>query len=74
VPLPGAPTCNLMTSTEALDMVSTNAMGDGSSPIVVPNSAALEGVNIYHQWAIWDPSVNSLGIVLSNGAIATLGN
>jgi hypothetical protein len=74
VPLPGAPTCNLMTSTEALDMVSTNALGDGSSPMVVPNSIALEGINIYHQWAIWDPTVNNLGIVMSNGAIATLGN
>jgi hypothetical protein len=74
VPLPGAPTCSLMTATELLDLTITNAMGSGSSPIVVPNSAALEGVNIYHQWAIWDPTVNSIGIVLSNGAIATLGN
>jgi hypothetical protein len=74
VPLPGAPTCNLLSSTEAMDLAITDASGSAQSPIVVPISAALEGVNIYHQWAIWDPTVNNLGIVMSNGAIATLGN
>tara|TARA_R110002072_G_scaffold228234_13_gene385448 strand:+ start:28073 stop:30133 length:2061 start_codon:yes stop_codon:yes gene_type:complete len=74
VPLPGAPGCNLLTSTEALDLAITDASGNSNSPIVVPNTTALEGVNIYHQWAIWDPTVNNLGIIMSNGAIATLGN
>jgi hypothetical protein len=74
VPLPGAPTCNLLTSTEALDLVLTSAAGVAQSPIQVPNNGALAGFNVYHQWAIWDPTVNSLGIVMSNGGIATLGN
>ncbi|HIE72117.1 MAG TPA: hypothetical protein EYP98_19175 [Planctomycetes bacterium] len=74
VALPGAPTCNLLCTPDVLDLVSTDASGTAQGAISVPNSAALEGLNVYHQWAIWDPTVNSLGLVMSNGAIGTVGN
>jgi hypothetical protein len=74
IPLPGAPGCNLLTAPEATAVTITDVSGSAQLPIVVPNSIALEGINVYHQWAIWDPTVNNLGIVLSNGGISTLGN
>src|SRR5690606_34691745 len=67
-PLPGAPTCNLLTSTETLSLVITSPAGVAQAPITLPNSSVLAGFNIHHQWAIWDPTVNSFGIVMSNGA------
>ena len=40
----------------------------------VPNSQALTGLSVFHQWAVWDPSVNALSIVMSDGAVATVGS
>ena len=74
VALPGAPTCSLLCATTVLDVAVTTAGGTAQSPISVPNSVSLEGVNVYHQWAILDPSVNTLGLVVSNGGGATVGN
>ena len=74
VALPGAPTCSLLCATTVLDVAVTTAGGTAQSPISVPNSVSLEGVNVYHQWAILDPSVNTLGLVVSNGGVATVGN
>ena len=74
VALPGAPNCNLLCSTEATDLVITTASGTAQSSISVPNSVSLEGLNVYHQWAIWDPAANNLGLVMSGGGIATVGN
>jgi len=73
-PLPGAPGCDLLVDTTVLDLAITTAGGTASSPMTVPNSAALEGLNVNHQWAVWDPTVNTLGLVVSNGGIATIGN
>ena len=32
------------------------------------------GLQVFHQWAIWDPSANNLAIVTSDGGAATIGN
>ncbi len=72
--LPGAPGCDLLVSADALDLAITDGQGRAQSPMVVPNTQALTGVSIYHQWAIWDPTVNSLSIVMSDAGVATIGN
>ena len=74
LPLPGAPTCNALVTNEGLAVFVTSPAGDAQASISVPNSSALAGLNVHHQWAIWDPTANSLGIVMSNGGIATVGN
>jgi hypothetical protein len=40
----------------------------------VPNAANLVGLTLYHQWLIWDPTVNALNIVTSNAGTATVQN
>ena len=46
--------------------------GDASFAIPVPAQAGLVGVSLFHQWAVLDPG-NALGLVLSNGAQAKIG-
>ena len=51
-----------------------SASTSGSGPgFTVPNNVALEGVEVFHQWAVLD-AVNPAGIVLSNAARAKIGN
>jgi len=72
--LPGAPGCELMVSPDALNAVPTSAIGTSSYGIDVPSSGGLLGLQVYHQWAVLDPSVNALGVVVSGGGRATVGN
>ena len=72
--LPNAPGCDLLVSADALDLAVTDANGEASSPIAVPNAGNLVGLTVYHQWLIWDPSVNNLNIVTSNAGAATVQN
>ena len=69
----GSRRARLLASADVLDLVLTDAAGDAMSPISVPNNSSLEGVQVFHQWAIWDPTVNSLSIVMSNGGVAKIG-
>ncbi|MFT4515998.1 MAG: hypothetical protein ACI91B_004719 [Planctomycetota bacterium] len=66
--------CDLLVATDALEAVLTTTAGTASSPITVPNTSNLIGLQAYHQWAVWDPTVNALGIVVSRGIKATVGN
>ena len=52
----------------------TDASGAANLSIAVPNAQSLIGLQVFHQWAIWDPSVNNLAIVTSDGGVATVGN
>ena len=72
--LPGAPGCDLLVSTDSTAVEFVDAQGQAQSAVPVPNSQALTGLAIFHQWAVWDPSVNALSIVMSDGAVATVGN
>ena len=74
VPLPGAPGCNLLIASEVIDLAVTNAAGNASSTIGVPNNSGLIGLELYHQWAILDAPANALGIVVSDAGRATIGN
>ena len=69
--LPGAPGCNLLVSADVLDLYVTNAQGSASATFSVPASSAYIGADIFHQWAIVD-SVNTLGVVVSEGGRATI--
>jgi hypothetical protein len=72
--LPGAPGCSVLVAPQALSAVPTSLIGTASYGIAVPASINLMGMRVYHQWAVLDPSVNSLGIVMSGGGTATIGN
>ena len=72
--IPGAPGCDLLVSADVLATTITSPQGVAQSSLTVPNQQALLGVEVFHQWAVWDPSVNSLSIVVSNAGRATVGN
>ncbi|MGK0433681.1 MAG: hypothetical protein ACJA0V_002831 [Planctomycetota bacterium] len=74
LPLPGAPGCDLLVAATVTELAITDASGNASLPVAVPSSASLVGLDVFHQWAIWEPTVNSLNIVVSDGGKATLGN
>jgi len=70
--LPGAPGCDLQASPDVTDFQSVSGAGTASGSVSVPNSLNLMGLPVYHQWAVFD-NVNSLGIVVSDAAKATVG-
>ncbi|MEC9047922.1 MAG: trypsin-like peptidase domain-containing protein [Planctomycetota bacterium] len=74
LPLPGAPGCDLLVSADVLATTVTSFAGVAQSSLAIPNQQALIGVEVFHQWAIWDPSVNGLSIAVSNAGKATVGN
>lgn len=70
--LPGAPGCNLLVAADVLNVLTTTPAGTSSFAINVPNSGALVGFELFHQWAVGDPA-NALGLVLSGAGKATIG-
>ena len=74
VALPGAPGCNALVAPEALNAAPTSSIGTASYGISVPSSAGFMGLRVYHQWAVLDPTVNALGIVVSGSGRATGGS
>jgi subtilisin family serine protease len=78
IPLPfdmtplGAPNCFVLASGEVVLPNVTNAAGQASQTVAVPNSNALVSRQLFNQWAIIDPA-NTLGLVTSNGGRATIG-
>lgn len=80
IPLPfdlaplGAPSCAVLTSIEVGQPLSTNAQGAASFSYTLPNNIYLLGERFYNQFLVVDPSVNALGVVLSNGGVGVFGN
>ena len=72
-PLPGAPGCDLLVSADATDFALTDAAGAASLSVTVPNTASLEGLDIFYQWVVLDGPANAVGLVTSNGGKAVLG-
>ncbi|MFK7741488.1 MAG: M14 family zinc carboxypeptidase [Planctomycetota bacterium] len=72
--LPNAPGCDLLVAADVLDLAITDANGNAQSPITVPSTGSLVGLEVFHQWLIWDPTVNVLNIVSSNAGFATVQN
>lgn len=72
--VPGAPSCDLLVSAESLEAAITTVTGVAQSPITVPNQGSLLGLEIFHQWYVWDPAANALGWVSSEGGRALIRN
>ena len=72
VALPGAPGCTVYAAPQVLDLNITNASGNANVSFTIPGSPGLIGAEIFHQWAVWDPAINSLGIVMSDAGRATI--
>ena len=61
--------CQLLVSPDAARSAVTNAVGDASLPLIIPNQPALIGVNMYFQWVVIDPaSPSAFGVTVSEGA------
>ena len=80
IPLPldltplGAAGCQLLVSINQIVLATaTNAGGDLALALPIPSSTSLDGAPVYLQAFCFDPSVNALGFVASDGGMATLG-
>ena len=72
VALPGSPGCSVYAAPQVLDLHITNAAGTADASFNIPGSPGLIGIEVFHQWAVWDPTINSLGIVMSDAGRATI--
>ena len=71
--LPNAPGCNVLAAPTVTSFTVTSPGGTASAPFAVPNDNSFVGTLLFHQWAVLD-GANALGIVVSNGGRATVGN
>ncbi len=73
LPIPGAPGCSLLASTDDSVQVTTDGRGAGSFTIPVPNDTNLIGAHVYHQWIVIDAGANQIGLAVSDGGRALIG-
>jgi hypothetical protein len=70
----GAPGCFLRASLDGLIIGgATDANGNAQFTLPIPNAIGLSGVVFYNQWIVFDAPANTLGLVLTNGGKATIG-
>jgi len=69
----GAAGCSLLASMDLMLAIATDAQGNGSLVVPVPNDQRLLGVVFHNQWLVVDTPANALGLSFSNGGTATLG-
>jgi hypothetical protein len=74
VSIPTALGCDLQVSLDFRADEVTGPDGTASSTIDVPNFPQLVGYDLYHQWLVFDPGVNAIGLVVSGPGRATLGD
>ncbi|MCR9244968.1 MAG: S8 family serine peptidase [bacterium] len=72
-PIPGAPGCSVVAAPDSTQLIFTSAAGTASASFSVPNAASFVGIDFFHQWAVLD-AVNAIGIVVSEGGRASIGN
>jgi len=65
----GAPTCNLLTSIELVEVL-TNVLGAATWSFAVP---PVQGASFYTQVLPLDPGINPLGLTASNGGHGVIG-
>jgi hypothetical protein len=70
----GAPGCTLLMGPFDSQALVTNAAGATNLQYNIPNNIYALGINIYNQALLLDPTVNSLGLVTTNGGHGVLGN
>jgi leucyl aminopeptidase len=73
LPLPGAPGCSLLVSTDRFDQVVASPGGSGRIALPIPNDASLIGLDVFHQWIVVDPAANAFGLAVSAGARSRIG-
>jgi hypothetical protein len=72
IPLPldlnvvNAPGCSLYVSLDVQFVIATDAVGNASFKLGIPNTPQLAGLRFYNQYAIGAP-VNGFGVAFSNG-------
>ena len=71
-PLPGAPGCSVLVSPDALDPFVVSTQGLAERSFVLPPNTSLNGLVLFHQWAVLDPA-NPLGIVMSDAGRSNFG-
>jgi CubicO group peptidase (beta-lactamase class C family) len=69
----GAPGCFLHVDPILSDLIFSNAVGTATGPVHLPIDPTIIGLDIYVQDAIYDPAVNSLGWITSNGVDLEIG-
>ena len=65
--------CSLLVSIDAVIGGLTDAQGNLSIPINVPNNRRLIDGDVYHQYIVLDMLANPFGAVLTNGGHAKIG-
>jgi hypothetical protein len=69
-----APGCFLRAALDGVLLgVATDASGNGKFTLPIPNAVGLVGVKFYNQFLVFDAPANTLGIVVTNGGVATIG-
>jgi hypothetical protein len=80
VPLPmdlggiGAPSCDLLVSPDDIRVLLTNGAGAANQQYDIPNVIYALGQSFYNQAFVFDPTVNPLGFVGTNGGVGVFGN
>jgi hypothetical protein len=57
-----------------LELVTADAVGNASRPVLVLSLLALIGLSFCYRWAVWDLTVNTMTTVMAGGDIATVGH
>jgi hypothetical protein len=70
----GGAGCSLLTAIDVVTPVTTNSAGAASFSYVLPNDIYLLRGRFYNQFVITEPTVNVLGLVLSNAGAGVIGN
>ncbi|MCA8972675.1 MAG: hypothetical protein KDC95_23005, partial [Planctomycetes bacterium] len=70
----GARSCTLLVSIDLVFAVATDASGNASLPVSIPNITSLVNAQYYNQCMVLDAAANSLGLVMTNGGAATIGD
>ncbi len=69
----GARGCRIFCSALVILPARTGIAGKASFQWLIPRTPGMVGTSIFHQWLVFDPKANSLGLVTSNAAGNTLG-
>lgn len=68
----GAPGCQLLASTDILNLTAADSLGHGSFPWAVPTGFV--GFQFFTQWAVLDSGANPFGFAFSEGRACVLGS
>ena len=70
----GAPACDLLVALDITATMTTDAVGEASLVVNVPNLTALLDVPFYTQFAVLDFAANAMGFAFSNGGAGLIGH